>query len=428
VTVANNEGALGIILTPGPASQLTDSFSELKYDGALSESSLAVLRVNSAAATILVKQAGQDLKTVQQKLDRGESVDGFVIPSTYLKANVDLQFQKSQGLNVVAKLAVAGSSTSVLVGAHGDHLGHGDAGSSLAKGAEKVKSHLGADDNASGVAGVLELAHYYANLKSTSPHLLKKNMYFAIWSGEELGTLGSSAYVKSFAKNNGGKDIKKEISAYLNMDMIGRMKNSLFVQGLGSGDHWMPLTEEVALRTGVPLIAQEDPYLPTDSLALYMAEVPTVALFTGSHAEYHTPRDSEDLINYDGMMKVMDVAKSYLNPLVDSSQVLVKYVKVGSSHQKLEGRTFRVYLGTIPDYAQEGIKGVRISGASKGSPAEEAGLKEKDIITEFDGMKVENLYDYVYTLQAVKPNKETKIKVLRDGKMVELKITPKLKE
>ncbi|MNT01720.1 hypothetical protein D3C72_1361990 [compost metagenome] len=210
--------------------------------------------------------------------------------------------------------------------------------------------------------------------------------------------------------------------------MIGRMKDRLFVQGLGSGDNWMPLTEEVALRTGVALIAQEDPYLPTDSLALYLAEIPTVALFTGAHAEYHTPRDNADLINYDGMMKVMEVAIAYINPLVDSSQILVKYVKVGGSNKRLEGRSFRVYLGTIPDYAQEGVKGVRISGASKGSPAEVAGLKEKDIITEFDGMKIENLYDYVYTLQAVKPNKETVMKIIRDGKVMELKITPKLKE
>jgi Periplasmic component of the Tol biopolymer transport system len=428
VTVAHNEGAVGVLLVHGPNAGPVNKFDDIKFDGGFSETSLAVLKISTDSASGILKKAGQDLKDLEAKLDKGEIVEAVAIPSTYVKANIDLQFKKSQGLNVVAKLPVAGATTGVLVGAHGDHLGHGDVGSSLAKGDEKAHSHLGADDNASGVAGLLELAHYYAHVKKTSPQLVKKNLYFAVWSGEELGTLGSSAFVKSFSKNNGGQDIKKAISAYLNMDMIGRLKDKLFVQGLGSGDTWLAMTEDVAISTGVPLIAQEDPYLPTDSLAIYLAEIPTVALFTGAHGEYHTPRDREELINYDGMLKVMDVAQAYLNPLLITPYSLVKYKKVEGSNKRMEGRSFRVYLGTIPDYAQEGVKGVRISGASKDSPAEQAGLKEKDIITEFDGMKIENLYDYVYTLQAVKPNKETIMKVQRDGKILELKIIPKLKE
>lgn len=420
VTVAKNEGAVGLLIANGPYLGITDKFGNIKFEGSLSESSLPVLRLSTGSATELLKFAGHELGTLQKKLDKGEMLEAISIPSAYMKAQVDLQFKKSTGVNVLAKLSVSSAKSSVMIGAHGDHLGHGQFGNSLARGDEVGRAHLGADDNASGVSGVMELAHYYAHLKKTSPGKLQKNIYFAVWSGEELGTLGASHFTKDVAKH--------KIGAYINMDMIGRLKDRLFLQGLGSGDNWIPLAEEVGIRTGVPMIVQEDPYLPTDSLAFYMAGIPTANFFTGSHGEYHTPRDTADLVNYEGVVRVLSSVAALTNLLVDSKLEMVKYVKVASAQNKLEGRSFRVYLGTIPDYSQEGVKGVRVTGASKDSPAEQAGVKEKDIIVEFDGTKIENLYDYVYTLQSVKPNKETVLKVLRDGKLVELKITPKLKE
>lgn len=420
VTVAKNEGAVGLLVANGPQFGLVDKFGNLKFEGSLSESSLPVLRLSTEAAAALVKYAGQDLGVIQKKLDKGELLDSFPIPSAYIKAKVNLQFKKSTGINVVAKLAVRGARSAVMIGAHGDHLGYGQLGSSLARGEEVGRAHYGADDNASGVAGVMELAHHYAHLKKISPGKLQKNLYFAVWSGEELGNLGSSHFIKEAKDQN--------ISAYINMDMIGRLKDRVFVQGLGSGDNWTRLAEEVGVRTAVPMIVQEDPYLPTDSLAFYMAGIPTASFFTGSHGEYHTPRDTADLVNYDGVVKVLRAVEGLTSLLVDSKLSLVKYIKVASAQNKLEGRSFRVYLGTIPDYSQEGVKGVRVTGASKDSPAEVSGIKEKDIIVEFDGTKIENLYDYVYTLQSVKPNKETVLKVMRAGELVELKITPKLKE
>jgi Tol biopolymer transport system component len=419
VTVAKNEGAIGLLVVNGPESGIKDRFGKIKFEGSLSESNLAVLRLSTPAAVDLFKYAGKDLAALQRQLDKGDVVEGFAIPSAYIKANIDLQFQKSTGTNVVAKLAVRSAKSNVIIGAHGDHLGFGQFGSTLAKGDEQGKAHLGADDNASGVAGVMELAHYYSNLNKTSPNMLKKNLYFAVWSGEELGNLGSSHFTKK---------VPPQTEAYLNMDMIGRLKDRLFVQGTGSAANWAPLVEEVGVRVAIPLTVQEDPYLPTDSLAFYLAQVPTVSFFTGSHAEYHSPRDTADLINYPGVARVLDVVRGLTNLVADSSQQMVKYVKVGGSQGKLEGRSFRVYLGTIPDYSQEGVQGVKISGVSKESPSEAAGLKEGDIIIEFDGTKIENLYDYVYTLQAVKPNQETIIKVKRNGKIEDLKITPKLKE
>ncbi|MGZ3782396.1 MAG: M28 family peptidase [Pseudobdellovibrionaceae bacterium] len=420
VTVAKNEGAIGLLVVNGIDSGLPEKFGKLKFEGSLSESTMAVVRLSKSAATELLKYAKQDISSLKAKLDKGEFVESFSIPSAYIKAKVDLQFEKSKGTNVVAKLSSKGAISSIMIGAHGDHLGHGQFGNSLAHAEDIGKAHYGADDNASGVSGVLELAHYYANLRKTEPQRIKKNLYFSIWSGEELGNLGSSHLAKDISKFN--------LNAYVNMDMIGRFKDQVFVQGVGSGDYWSYLAEEVAVRTAVPMVVQEDPYLPTDSLAFYIAGVPTINFFTGSHGEYHTPKDTADLINYEGVVKVLRTVQSFTNLLADSKLPIVKYVKVASSQNRLEGRSFRVYLGTIPDYTQEGVKGVRVSGASKDSPAEMAGIKDKDVIVEFDGTKIENLYDYVYSLQSVKPNKETIMKILRDDKPLDLKITPKLKE
>ena len=213
------------------------------------------------------------------------------------------------------------------------------------------------------------------------------------------------------------------------MDMVGRLRDSLQIQGVGSAKEWTGLSEEVGLITGQALTLTSDPYLPTDAMTFYLAEIPSISFFTGAHAEYHSPRDTYDTLNYQGLVKIIQVVQTYIEKLATVQTGLVNYQKVeGNSGQKMQGRSFRIYLGTIPDYSQEGVKGVRVSGASKNSPAEKAGIKANDVIVEFDDTKIENLYDYVYALQAVKAGQVTKIKVRRELEIIELNITPVLKE
>lgn len=426
MTVARNAGAVGLLIASGPLSGAKENWDGVKFDGSPGETSLAVLRIKNKWAEKLIELSGKDLKTLQAQLDKGQAVEGFVIPSLYVKASVDLKFEKSRAVNVLAKLPVTGKKA-VIIGAHGDHLGHGEFGSSLAKGNEKGEVHYGADDNASGMAGVVELAHYYSQFNRQNPGVLKKDLYFAIWSAEEIGILGSTHFTRNW-KEISPIPFNKYFTASLNMDMIGRYKDRLFVQGVGSGDAWPKLAEQVSFKGGLPLSLQSDPYLPTDSMALYLAEVPSISFFTGVHAEYHSPRDTAELINYPGTEKVIKTVSEFIGALTDTSVDKVKYVKVKGSAQGQGARSFRIYLGTIPDYSQEGVKGVRISGVSKESPAEKAGLKEKDIIVELSGSKIENIYDYVYSLQTIKPDKETAIKIKRGDQVVELKIVPKLKE
>lgn len=426
ITVAKTKGVAGVIFISDTALK-----PDVKFEGSLSETTLPVLKISNGVIDQLLKVTdAKKYSTLKADFETMKQTVGFVFNSQYLSAQVDLILQKSKGHNVIGVLQPAGSkknAKAILIGAHGDHLGRGEStGSSLARGDEKGQVHFGADDNASGVAGVIELAAYFSD--SEMQKQLKKPIYFAVWSGEEIGVLGSSYFVKNW-KQNQKAEFKNAFEAGLNMDMIGRLRDRLQVQGVASAKQWSLLSEEVGLLTGVPLTLTTDPYLPTDAMSVYLGEVPSISFFTGSHEEYHSPRDTAEKLNYPGLVQVVRVVAKYTEKLANVSMTTLKYEKVeGNSGQKLEGRQFRIYLGTIPDYSQEGVKGVRISGASKNSPAEKAGVQSGDVIVEFDSAKIENLYDYVYALQAVKPNKTTKLSIIRDGKVLDLEITPVLKE
>lgn len=420
VTVAKNEGALGILIFDPYTNKFT-SASATQFEGNLGKTSMAVLRISADLFKSLMKIQGDFNTDELKKLAKGDFIAPRSLESFYVTAEVSLTKLKKTGYNVIARIASSNpKAKALLIGAHGDHLGLGRLGSSLAKGDEQGRIHYGADDNASGVSVVLELAQYFSQLENKKK--LQRDLYFAIWSGEEIGLLGSNHFVEKTSK------IKEKILANINLDMVGRLQSRLQVQGVGSSKNWKGLLEELTIKTGLPLNAQEDPHLPTDSMSFYMAQIPAISLFTGAHEEYHTPRDRAELINYSGLVKIASFAKEMVATLAYTRLDQLPYEKVESANKKLEGRSFRIFLGTIPDYTQEGVKGVRISGTSKSSPAEKAGLVEKDVIIEFDGKNIENIYDYVYGLQSVAPNKETTIKVKRGSSVVSLKIVPTLKE
>lgn len=429
VTVAKNLGAAGIIFVSDVG------LKSVKFEGSLSDSSLPVIKISEKVANDLLKKSDHSSQFASytrlvELFEKSQVTQGFLLSSQYLGGEIDLKFDKSIGHNVIGRLDPKGAtskSKALLIGAHGDHLGRGEnTGSSLALPEEKGQIHPGADDNASGVTGVLELANYFSSPKNLSQ--LKKPLYFAVWTGEETGILGSSSFVKEWESQTKTK-MNQKFEAAINMDMIGRLRETIQVGGVSSAKEWTGLSEEVGLITGQNLVLTTDPYLPTDSMTFYLADIPSISFFTGSHPEYHSPRDTAATINYPGLVKVINVVQTYIQKLASVKANLMNYEKVeGNSKKHLEGRSFRIYLGTIPDYSQEGVKGVRISGVAKNSPAEKAGLKSKDVIVEFNASKIENLYDYVYTLQAVKANAATKIKVSRGDQILELDITPALKE
>lgn len=424
-TVAKSEGAQGLVVVTGPRTPFVESWGKPKLEGNPLESGIAVLKVSPSIAEQILSSSGKKLDALQKSLDQGEKTQGFEIKNSKLQAQVDLLVDRSRGRNVVARLKGGNSKSALLIGAHGDHLGLGQMGTSLATAQDEDRIHYGADDNASGVAVVMELAHNWAQNKNNK-EAPKKDLYFAIWSGEEMGLLGSKAFIRDWIKTNG--PMNKTFAAQLNLDMVGRFKDKLIVQGVGSSAVWSPMLEELSVRTGVAISTQDDPYVPTDSMAFYLEKIPAMTFFTGAHPEYHTPRDKADLIQYAGLLKVAQFTNQMVRDLSWTAKKIT-YTDIPQSRKnQISSRSFRIFLGTIPDYSQEGVKGMRISGVSKDSPAEKSGLKAQDVIVEIAGHKIENLYDFTYALQNLKPGSEVGLKVLRAGNTQDLKIVPALKE
>ena len=339
--------------------------------------------------------------------------------------SVGLETRMGEDENIVAMILANGADgqtpaeKTILLGAHLDHLGYGET-SSRASGDAMNTIHNGADDNASGTAMVLELAEYLANLEAESPGTLKYNIAVAFWSGEELGLIGSS----DFTQNNAGGNLPMEnITAYLNFDMVGMLnQNQLILQGLGSSDAWKSLVERKNFNAGFQLSLSDDPYVPTDGMALYQAGIPILCFFTGLHDHYHMPTDDAENLNYEGMKRIANYALQILLDLNSSEPIAYQKVEMNAVRAG-SMRGFTVSLGTIPDYAST-VKGVKLSGVREGGAAEKAGLQAGDIIIKMAGKEMNDLYDYTYALSDLKPGVEIEVVIERNGETLTLKMTP----
>ncbi len=505
--VARDKGALGMIVVSGPNSKVKNQLVPLQRDAAVSGTSIGSISVtDNLANSWLQKSTGKGLGALQTKLDDGSMMMGFELKDVMLTANLDVKQVKKSGRNVIGRLVVGDkpSPEAILVGAHIDHLGTGPSSSSLAKDEDKNGIHFGADDNASGVAAMLEVAEYVANLKKKGKLGAKRDIIFAAWSGEEMGLHGSKAYVDSIrqmasAHGHGHGDphadphanphaapkgkanpnavtpkvgavkvgpvkpgIKKSgaanphavnphaanphaadphaaaaahaapaknplsiypyIAACLNMDMVGRFDKKLILQGIASSDVWRSEIEKRNAPVGLPITLQEDTELPTDASSFYQAGVPILSAFTGSHKDYHTPADTPEKLNYEKAAEIARLMGLITRGLAKAEKPPA-YIEVSKSDNKPRA-ALRAYLGSVPDYGGEDIKGVKLSNVTKGAPSDKAGVKAGDIIVELAGRKIENIYDYTYAIEALKIGQKTKIVVQRGDKKITLEITP----
>ena len=461
-TVARDRGAKGLIVVSGPNAQVKSQLVPLRLDGILAGSSMPVVSVKNDVVESWLAESGKTLKDLQDKLDTGAIAMGFEIKGVQIAADVEIERIKSSGRNVLGRL-LAGDQPSqdvIVVGAHVDHLGQGGSGSSLARDDEEQKIHYGADDNASGVAAMLEIAEYLADQKARGKLKLKRDVVFAAWSGEELGLLGSDHFVKNYGGGHGHghahhhvlpdkvadkvklpaarakeepahahpphhTSIYPAVAACVNMDMVGRLEKNLILQGIGSSSIWRGEVERRNAVVGLPITLSEDSYLPTDAKSFYMRGVPVISAFTGTHSEYHTPRDTPTTLNPEGAAQVAHLMGLITRSLAMRDEA-PDYKEQERKSEPIRGG-LRAYLGTIPDYAEE-VKGVLLGGASKGGPADKAGVKAGDIIVELAGKKIENIYDYTHAIEALKIGQPVKLVVNRNGKRIEMQIVPGSRE
>ncbi len=429
---ARDRGAKGIIVVSGPTSGVRQQLVPLQMDGTLSGSSIAAISVSDEVAEAWFQKSEEKLADLQKALDKGEMMMGIELPEVKVGTTIEVQQVKREGVNALGILRAGDkpAKSMLIVGAHIDHLGTGGSGSSLATDDEKLGMHRGADDNASGVAGMLEIAQSLSQLKRAGKLTLEHDVLFAAWSGEELGLLGSAYFADHFyelyptlPKPEDGIKLYPAVVACLNLDMVGRLRENLVLQGIGSSPIWPQEIERRNSVVGLPVTLQNDSYLPTDASTFFLKGVPILSAFTGSHSEYHTPRDTPELLNYEGAAKI-----AKLMGLVARSLAASKEIPQFQEQKAPEGQGARAvmtaYLGTIPDYAQGDIKGVLLSGVAKDGPASKAGVQSKDIIVELAGRKVENIYDYTYAIEALRVGQETDIVIQRKGEPIRLKVTP----
>jgi len=423
-----DRGAHGLVVVSGPNSQVNQQLVPLSFDSSQAGTSLAVISVTNALADQWLKAAGKDLKGLQDELDRGASVMGFEIPDLQIGSRIEVVKERRNGNNVLARLRAPGEGRkAVVVGAHVDHLGRGRGAGSLARAGEHEMIHYGADDNASGVGGILEIAQYLADQKARGDLLMKHDLILSAWSGEELGLLGSSHFVSSLVEEENLSTLAERVVAYLNMDMIGRLRDSLVLQGVGSSSIWLRETERSNVPIGLPIVIQNDSYLPTDATSFYLNGVPLLSAFTGVHEDYHTPRDTADKVNFEGSAKIVGLMGSITRSLL-TNEDSPDYIEMERPAESMPRANLRVYLGTIPDYSQSDVTGVKLSGVMKGAPAEEAGLEAGDIVIELAGKKIENIYDYTFAIDALKVGVEVKVVVERGGEPMTLMVTPGSRE
>ena len=424
-TVARSHKAKGVIIVGGPNSQNSGKLIPLSYVRGAASTGVVAMSGNHKLANALLAAAGKgDLKKIQDALDRENphAPMGFALPGVKIRVAAAVKKVSRPDQNIIAVLPPGVDTKNpeyVMIGAHYDHLGYND-GSINPKGGNPGRIHNGADDNGSGTVTLLELAARLASERKKNPGKFKRGIIFCWWTGEELGLLGSAAYAKNPLIPF------KQVAAYLNLDMVGRMKdNRLIVQGMGTSSVWKKLIEKRNVVAGFTLRLQDDPYQPTDITSIYPKGVPSIALFTGTHKDYHKPTDDPPTLNYEGMERIANFTRQLLLDLAGDMKK-PDYVKVERGAQPSRG-ALKAYTGVIPDYAAD-VKGLLINDVRPGGPAAKAGIKAGDVVVHLDGKDIKNIYDYTGALGSIKIGKPTKVTVMRKGKKVELQITPEARE
>jgi Zn-dependent M28 family amino/carboxypeptidase len=413
---ARQRGAKALLVVTGPRSPNAGQTVPITFDTALAGSGIPAASISGKAAAVLF--GSRSLESVQKELDSGNPhAAGFALEGVTVELATKLVREKRTARNVIAYLPATSPVTSVdkpwiVIGAHYDHLGLGRNGNSLASGADAGKPHVGADDNASGSAAVLAVADALARRPVRRRHLA-----IALWSAEELGLIGSNAFV------NAPPIPVNEIAAYLNFDMVGRMQdNKLAVQATGSSSTWASLIERANVAAGFNLTLQPDPYQPTDVATFNQASVPSLNFTTGAHLDYHKPSDTADKINYEDLDRIAEFAAAIAARLMES-QPAPQFVKVEQSSQTVNRTGVRVFTGTVPDYAAD-AKGLLLGGVIGGGPAEQAGLQKGDVIIEIAGQTIANIYDYTYALELLKIGESVKVVYMRGSDRRETTLTP----
>jgi aminopeptidase YwaD len=407
-TTARDKGAAAIVFV-NEKGDSADVLSPFGLDRMGKNSGIVALQVRRTPCARIFPPKDMPMFQAETAIEKDKRPHSYALTNTTGSITTSLEYTESTTHNVLGMVhGTERPDEYVVVGAHFDHLGMGDE-NSLHTSREAI-IHPGADDNASGTAGVMELARRFASAPG------KRTIVFMCFSGEEKGLLGS----KHFTNNS--PIALTNIVTMVNMDMIGRLKdNKLNVQGVGTSPGWPALLERAKGDLPFVMTTTADGFGPSDHSSFTAKNIPVLFFFTNLHSDYHRPTDTYDKINYDGEAMVLTMVERTVREVADAADRPVFTMPVQTA-QKSASTGFRVTFGVIPDYGDD-PQGLRITGVKAGGPAEKAGLKGDDIVTKFGATTIKNIYDLTSAMGEHKPGDKINVVVLRDGKELVLPVT-----
>ncbi|MFQ6677426.1 MAG: M28 family peptidase [Fidelibacterota bacterium] len=407
---ARDNGAIGILFVNRFDDENQDGLLPLSFTQSSGGKKIAALHISQSLAELLLPE-GVSLIDLQAKLDEDKASASISTPYS-LSAKIGLKEKKVNGVNLVGYIPGDGSTDEVIIiGGHRDHLGFGGKNSGSLSPYEHAV-HNGADDNASGIAGLIELAEKF----SVHSDPLKRGLLFIAFDGEEKGLLGSKYFVE-----NPTVDITN-IAVMINMDMIGRLKDSsLSVGGTGTSPAFEPMLDSLQNKHHLKLSYNQGGYGPSDHSSFYTKESPVLFFFTGAHEDYHKPSDDWEKINFQGEKQILDLVYDMMVAL-SNREARPLFTEAGSKNPSSSRRSFKVTFGIIPSYTGTG-PGFTIDGVRPDGPAAKAGMVGGDAIIEIGGKPVEDIYDYMYRLGELKLGQTVEVKVRRGSEALVFSVT-----
>lgn len=405
--LAKDMGAAGVLMVSGPAFDPQDTFESLNSSDYSVD--IPVIRIKRDVANDILAKAKTTVANLEKKLNDTRK-PASLATGVMVKAKAEIIIEKNNTRNVVMLLPGQDElfkNEYIIIGAHFDHLGMGGPGSS-SRAVDTVAVHHGADDNASGVAMMLELAEKFAHTKGSH----KRSIIFIAFTGEELGLLGSKYFTE-----NPGIDLSK-VNAMINLDMVGRLTDSTSLQiaGVGTAEGFKDFVIANSDTSIIKFSFSNEGYGPSDHSSFYGKNIPVLFYSTGAHLDYHTPSDTYDKINYKGMVAISKIVFDIVEKLANSSERL-NFMESGPKVEA--GRAMRrksVTLGIMPDFAGNVKNGLRADFVTPGKPAAMGGMKKGDIITSINGKTVNNIQDYMFRMGQLKHGQTISVEVLRNNR------------
>lgn len=405
---ARDLGAAGILFVTPVKMDKNDLISGLRLERSTSGAGIPVIHLSRQTANRILASQEKTIEELEARLNADRHPSSFQFPLE-VSASVDIVYQKARIQNIVARLRGSDpvlNQEYIVIGAHYDHLGMGGPGSN-SRAPDTIAVHNGADDNASGVAGMLELAEELAMNRD----MIRRSILFVAFDAEELGLLGSKHFIDQ------SKELVDKMDVMINFDMIGRFypeEKPLLISGTGTATESEALLDTIASHLDFRLTYSPEGFGASDHSSFYSRNVPVFFITSGAHEDYHLPLDDADRIQYDGARRIVSFAYELVMEIANRDASLT-FQEAGPKEPPRYGRGFKVTLGIMPDFTSAGNNGLRVDAVRKSGPADRGGMLKGDIIVGLNGKTVTNIYDYMARLKELEAGQVTDVEIIRNG-------------